>query len=130
VCPSSVTQFHTSQTASASHLRGSLEGFLSVGAELDMGSKLYSTFLQAGLPCPQMVSAQPVHCGPEARGYEYATQVLRSLLLTVEHNGVATAAEIEVDSLADRLLEDADSRKAIVFTPRLVGAWASAPQPP
>jgi hypothetical protein len=54
---------------------------------------------------------------------------LRSLLPTVEHNGVATAAEIEVDSLAERLLEDAVSRKAIVFTPRLVGAWASAPQP-
>jgi ubiquinone/menaquinone biosynthesis C-methylase UbiE len=104
-----------------------LDGFQSAGAELDMGSKLYTTFLQAGLPSPQMISAQPVHCGPEATGYEYATQVLRSLLPTVERNGVATAAEIEIDTLADRLREDAVARHAVVFTPRLVGAWSLAP---
>jgi hypothetical protein len=50
---------------------------------------------------------------------------LRSLLPTIERNGVATAAEIEIDTLADRLRKDAISREAVVFTPRLVGAWAS-----
>lgn len=46
-----------------------LESFQSMEAELDMGSKLYSTFVRAGFPCPRMIAAQPVHCGPEATGY-------------------------------------------------------------
>jgi hypothetical protein len=100
-----------------------LDGFKSAGGEPDTGSKLYTTFLQAGRPCPQMVCNQRVHCGPEATGYEEATQGLRSLLPAVERNRVATATEIEIDTLASRLREDAVARHAVVFTARLVGAW-------
>ena len=106
-----------------------IDGFKSAGAEPDTGSKLYATFLQAGLLGPQMVSAQLVHCGPEATGYEHATQVLRSLLPAVERSRVATATEIEIDTLANRLREDAIARHAVMFAPRLVGAWGSAIQP-
>jgi ubiquinone/menaquinone biosynthesis C-methylase UbiE len=106
-----------------------IDGFKSAGAELDTGSKLYATFLQAGLLGPQMTSAQLVHCGPETTGYEHATQVLRSLLPSVENNRVATASEIEIDTLANRLREDAIARRAVMFTPRLVGAWARTMQP-
>ena len=108
--------------------RWTLEGFKSVGAEPDTGSKLYATFLQAGLPCPQMVSAQLVHCGPEATGYEHATQVLRNLLPTIERNRIATVAEIEIDTLANRLREDAVARNAVMFAPRFVSAWTRAMQ--
>jgi ubiquinone/menaquinone biosynthesis C-methylase UbiE len=106
-----------------------LDGFKSAGAELDTGSKLYATFLQAGLLGPQMVSAQLVHCGPEATGYEHATQVLRSLLPTVERSRVAAATEIEIDTLANRLRDDAVARRAVMFAPRLVSAWARAMPP-
>jgi ubiquinone/menaquinone biosynthesis C-methylase UbiE len=106
-----------------------LDGFKSAGGEPDTGSKLYATFLQAGLPYPQMVCAQQVHCGPEAMGYEHAAQGLRSLLPAVERNRVATATEIEIDTLANRLREDAIARHAVMFTPRLVGAWSRATQP-
>ena len=113
----------------ARYRRWIVDGFTSAGAELDTGSKLYATFLQAGLPPPQMVSAQLVHNGHEPTGYEHATQVLRSLLPTLERNGVATATEIEIDTLAERLREDAVARHAVMFTPRLVGAWVRAMQP-
>lgn len=113
----------------ARYRRWIVDGFTSAGAELDTGSKLYATFLQAGLPPPQMVSAQLVHSGHEPTGYEHATQVLRSLLPTLERNGIATAREIEIDMLAERLREDAVAHHAVMFTPRLVGAWARAMQP-
>jgi len=106
-----------------------VDGFKSAGAEPDMGSKLYATFLQAGLLGPQMVSAQLVHCGPEATGYEQATQVLRSLLPSIERNRIATTTEIEIDTLANRLREDAVKRHAVIFAPRLVSVWARAIQP-
>lgn len=106
-----------------------IDGFKSAGVELDTGSKLYATFLQAGLPCPQMVCAQMVHCGPETPGYEEAAQVLHSLLPTLERNRVATATEIDIDTLANRLREDAIARHAVMFTPRFVSAWARTMQP-
>jgi ubiquinone/menaquinone biosynthesis C-methylase UbiE len=106
-----------------------MDGFASAGVELDTGSKLYATFLQAGLPCPQMACAQLVHYGPEATGYEEAAQVLHSLLPTLERNRVATATEIEIDTLANRLREDAIARQAVMFTPRFVRAWARTMQP-
>jgi hypothetical protein len=102
-----------------------LDGFLSAGAELDMGSKLYSTFLQAGLPCPQTTSGQPVHCGAEAIGHEYSTQVFCSLLPDRTQRR-CDVAEVDIDTLPGPLREDAISRDAVVFTPRLVGVWARA----
>jgi hypothetical protein len=95
-----------------------------------MGSKLYSTFLRAGLPCPGLTAAQLAFCGPDTPAYEYATRVVRSLLPTIERHGIATAADVEIDTLADRFRADAVSREAIVFVPRLVGAWARTPDPP
>jgi ubiquinone/menaquinone biosynthesis C-methylase UbiE len=105
------------------------EGFRAGGAELDMGSRLYSTFLRAGLPCPELTAAQLAFCGPHAPAYEYATRVVRSLLPTIERHGIATAADVQIDTLADRFRADAVSREAIVFVPRLVGAWARTPNP-
>jgi hypothetical protein len=70
-----------------------------------------------------MISFQPAYCGPEAFGYEYAKQVLRSLLPTIERNGITTTAAVQIDTLVGRLRADAVSRRAVVFTPRLVGAW-------
>jgi hypothetical protein len=75
-----------------------------------------------------MISTQMVYCGPDSRGYEYAAQTLRSLSPTIERNGVVSAKEITIDTLADRLREDAVTRQAVLFAPRLVSAWANVTQ--
>jgi hypothetical protein len=49
--------------------------------------------------------------------------VLRSLLPFIERTGIATAAEIGVDTLAARLRDDAVANDRMTFLPRLVGAW-------
>lgn len=101
-----------------------LKAFLAAGAELDMGTKLPSTFLRAGLPPPEMTAITLVGFGPSWEGYEYITSVVRSLVPLMERSGIASAAEIDIDTLADRLREDAIGNERVIYLPRLVGAWA------
>jgi len=104
-----------------------LQAFAAAGAELDMGTKLFSTFLRAGLPPPEMTAATPLACGPATGGYGYIASVLRSLLPLIERTGIATAAEIDIDTLAVRMREDAVAHERITFLPRVVGAWTALP---
>ena len=102
-----------------------LGAFTAAGAQLDMGTRLYSTFLRAGFPPPQMTAATLVACGPATPGYGYMVRVLRSLLPFIERAGIASAAEIDIDTLANRLHEDALTHERVMFLPRVVGAWAA-----
>jgi 2-polyprenyl-3-methyl-5-hydroxy-6-metoxy-1,4-benzoquinol methylase len=104
-----------------------LAAFAAAGAQLDMGTGLYSTFLRAGFPSPDMTAATLVACGPATPGYGYLVGVLRSLLPFVERTHVATAAEIDIDSLAVRMHEDALAHERVMFLPRVVGAWTAVP---
>ena len=101
-----------------------LEAFAAGGAELDMGTNLYATFLHAGLPAPNMIAATPVSGGPAASGYEQMAQVLRSLLPTIERRGIASNEEIGISTLAERLRDDAVANDRVLFMSRVVGAWA------
>jgi 2-polyprenyl-3-methyl-5-hydroxy-6-metoxy-1,4-benzoquinol methylase len=100
-----------------------LAAFGAAGAELDMGTKLYSTFLRAGLPYPDMIAVTRVACGPAAPGYGDLVGVLRSLLPVIERHHIAGAEEIDIDTLAMRLSDDAFENERVLFQPRLVGAW-------
>jgi 2-polyprenyl-3-methyl-5-hydroxy-6-metoxy-1,4-benzoquinol methylase len=107
-----------------------LSAFAAAGAQLDMGTKLYSCFLHAGLPPPHMTAATPVACGPATGGYAYVVAVLRSLLPLIERTGIATAAQIDIDTLAERMRDDAIARERVLFLPRVVGAWTALDQHP
>jgi 2-polyprenyl-3-methyl-5-hydroxy-6-metoxy-1,4-benzoquinol methylase len=104
-----------------------LEAFTAGGAETDMGTKLYTTFLEAGLPPPNMNATTVVACGPTTAGYEHFMRVLRSLLPLVERYRLANVAEIDIDTLATRLRNDATANARVAFLPRNVGAWAVLP---
>jgi 2-polyprenyl-3-methyl-5-hydroxy-6-metoxy-1,4-benzoquinol methylase len=104
-----------------------LAAFAAAGAQLDMGTKLYSTFLRAGLPPPDMMAATPIVCGPVPTGYRYPVGVLRSLLPFIERTGIASAAEIDIDTLAVRMHEDGLRYERVMFLPRVVGAWTALP---
>jgi ubiquinone/menaquinone biosynthesis C-methylase UbiE len=101
-----------------------LGAFKAGGAELDMGSKLLTTFLSAGLPPPAMIAASRVESGPHSPAYEYLAGVLRSLLPTIERDNIATMSEIEINTLSERLRQDTVLGKRVIFLPRLIGAWS------
>jgi 2-polyprenyl-3-methyl-5-hydroxy-6-metoxy-1,4-benzoquinol methylase len=97
------------------------------GFEVDMGGKLFKTFAAAGLPAPQMNAAGLAGGGPHSPIYDYIAGTLCSLLPMAERVGVATAAEMEIDTLAERLRQEAIEQQACIMLPPLIGAWTSTP---
>jgi hypothetical protein len=45
----------------------------------------------------------------------------------VERGNIATEVEIGIDTLVDRLRQDAVTNESVIFLPRLVGAWSRFP---
>ena len=65
--------------------------------------------------------------GPDSPVYAWVAQTTRTLLPLMERAGVATAAEVGLDTLADRLREEIVAADATVVPPPLIGAWARKP---
>lgn len=95
--------------------------------DVQMGPKLSRTFRRAGLPEPQMKLSARIDGGPEWPGCEYTADVVASLLPMMERLGVATAAEVQIETLAGRLKEESKNGDGILISPSLVGAWTRKP---
>ncbi len=94
------------------------------GAEIRMGAKLGRTFEDAGLPTPQMRLESRVERGPDSPVYDQIAGVMRTILPLVERTGVATLAELDIDTLAERLRHEAVALRATLVSPPLVAAWS------
>jgi ubiquinone/menaquinone biosynthesis C-methylase UbiE len=95
------------------------------GADIQMGLRLYRTFLQAGLPAPRMIMGARVEAGDDSIAYEYMAQLVRSLLPMIERFGVADVEQVQIDTLAQRMREEAVANDSVVVIPPLIGAWAT-----
>ena len=94
------------------------------GAHSGMGLDLYRVFVEAGLPEPYMHFESPVG-GPEGwAGYSYIANSVRSLLPLLEEFGIATAEEVDVDTLAERVRQEIVTAKRPVALVPHVTAWA------
>jgi 2-polyprenyl-3-methyl-5-hydroxy-6-metoxy-1,4-benzoquinol methylase len=98
--------------------------FAGTGAETQMGLKLSAAFVAAGLPVPALLMDAIVGGGEDFLAYDWAEAAMRGLLPTIERLGLATAEEVEVDTLAARLRSEAVELGAIAICPPFVGAWA------
>ena len=97
--------------------------FKAAGSVHDMGALLPQTFLDAGLPRPQMIAVQRVDSGPDTPYYEFLTDVVRSVLPILQKIGSPAAETMDLDSLADRLRADAVSHQRTLYSSRVVSAW-------
>jgi SAM-dependent methyltransferase len=100
-----------------------LETYRHADMDLYMGLRLRSVFAQAGLPAPEMHLDAAAGGGPDWPGYEYMARLIRTILPLITQLGVATEAEIEVDTLADRLRAEIGDDGATV-TWGFITAWA------
>ncbi len=94
-----------------------------VGVAARMGLSLHANFIAAGLPTPELRLECAVIGGAEPPAWGWA-QVVRGVLPLMEQVGVATAADVQPDTLAQRLQEEVAASNGIVIGPPLVGAWA------
>lgn len=93
------------------------------GADIRMGLKLPQTFVEAGLPLPELIQGARLGYGPDTPAYQQVTEITRTLLPLMERVGVATAAEVDIETLADRLRQDVVANNATVVAPPYIGAW-------
>jgi hypothetical protein len=94
------------------------------GMESLMGYKLAGVFQAAGLPAAHLHLEAPLIAGEDPAGYAWAADSLRSMLPLTLQFGVATAEEIEIETLAARLRAETLAHGGVVKSPDLVGAWA------
>lgn len=100
------------------------ETFQRAGADIQMGPKLHTTFLHAGLPQPRMQLEARIGSSPDFPAHEYITDLVMSLLPMMTKLGVASADEVGVETLVERLNEEMISSDGVMMLPSLIGAWA------
>jgi ubiquinone/menaquinone biosynthesis C-methylase UbiE len=101
--------------------------FTCIGAEARTGSRLAQIFEEAGLPAPRMVLHARVERGPDSPLYQFVAQMTRVMLPLMQRTGVATAEEVGVETLAERVREEAVALDATLVTPPFIGAWTRIP---
>ncbi len=104
-----------------------LDVFEHSGAHLDMGIGLYRAFVDAGLPPPTMHLESPIGVAKTWAGYRYMATIFQSLLPLLEKYGLATAEQVDVNTLAARLRQEVLTSKRPFFLPLHVTAHAVLP---
>jgi ubiquinone/menaquinone biosynthesis C-methylase UbiE len=107
------------------HLGNIRKMYASMGLSPDMGVKLHATFRAAGL-APTIKGFTRVGNREEAAGFDFLTESVRSLMPALEKLGIATPADIDIDTLSGRLAAEAQASDPAIFYPRFVVAWAHA----
>jgi hypothetical protein len=90
-----------------------------------MADKLHGVFLDAGLPAPTMRMKSFIGGGTEVGEWLRAVAELADTLLpAMEKFGVATAAEVDVATLAERMTQEVARTNSVIFGRSEVGAWS------
>jgi 2-polyprenyl-3-methyl-5-hydroxy-6-metoxy-1,4-benzoquinol methylase len=97
------------------------------GARIQLGLELYPVFLAAGLPGPSMRIDALIGGGPQCPAYEIVAEVVQSLLPVMEKLKIATAAEVQVATLAERMRDEVVALNGIVRSAGFIGAWSRKP---
>ena len=95
--------------------------------DLDMGFRLRRTMLEAGLVDPEVLLTARVEGGPDSSVYVYLAETVRSLLPAIVKFGIATEAEVDIDTLADRLRAEIVASDGVLVPSMMVGAFARWP---
>ncbi|WP_327002106.1 class I SAM-dependent methyltransferase [Dactylosporangium sp. NBC_01737] len=101
------------------------EAFRRAGMQVRMGRQLFGAYVAAGLPEPAMCDEALVGGGPGFGGYAWLAGVVGALEPLMHKLGLDVPGEL--DTLADRLRDDAVGSGAVVWTPSFVGAHATKP---
>jgi ubiquinone/menaquinone biosynthesis C-methylase UbiE len=101
-----------------------VQAFQSAGFDAAFGTKLDALFRRAGLGAPRL----RLGAVGGANDTDVSTQLVetwRSMLPVAKRAGLVPDELADVDTLQQRLLDQATAAQAITITPALIGAWAS-----
>jgi ubiquinone/menaquinone biosynthesis C-methylase UbiE len=103
-----------------------VQTLVALGAETRMGPKLHRAFRDAGLPSP-LLESRTIMAGAQTAPLWFALNAVRGFLPAMEALGVASAAEVAIDTLEARLTADLAANDAVMIAPPFTAAWARVP---
>ena len=96
------------------------------GAETQMGTKLHATFVEAGFGTPTMRLEAPVGGAETMTSWmNMFVALLRTLLPGMQQAGIASEQDLDLPTLADRLLAEVAAARGVVIGHLQVAAWAT-----
>jgi SAM-dependent methyltransferase len=97
------------------------------GLDSDIGLRLPSLYMSAGLPAPKLSFEMLVECSAESEVYDFCVDTVRSLLPRIEELGITSAETVQVDTLAQRLRTEASTLDSVIGVMPLIGACSTKP---
>ena len=101
-------------------------GFRHSNVQPRMGLRLFAVMREAGLePSVDMEMMVPVQQGPDGTLFRTMAAVVRSQLSAIVASGIATEADIDIETLEQRMIADSPPAGVVgYFHAGLVGVWA------
>jgi ubiquinone/menaquinone biosynthesis C-methylase UbiE len=140
VCSGGIVVFHEMDFANPirSYPDGTLFGelmyglitdtFRRAGSHADLGLHLTRIFREAGLPWPTITAEVPIGGEPGCFLYTWLAETLRSLLPRIEQFNLASADELDLDTLVVRMETEAVANHCQLIGPLQFGAWSRKPE--
>lgn len=97
------------------------------GARPELGLEMHSLFLDCGLPEPVMRMDALLSGDEDSPVYKLLAEAVRTLIPTLEKLNIVSAAQVQIDSLADRMRQEVIAKRGVAISYGLVGAWAKKP---
>lgn len=119
--------FHSSPRVPLLHQIEALQkaAFQQMGTAYDAGGRLVELFSDAGLPAPHLFAETVVESGEGSVILPWLTEAVRQTLPHLIARGLATADEIEIDTLTERLRQAAvEMHSQLELVPQVCG-WTT-----
>jgi len=101
------------------------ETFRLSGVDPRMGIKLHAAFVAAGLPAPTMRMEAVIGGGENSSDQvHFEMDVAWTLVPEMERLGVATADEVDIETLAERVLAEVIANSSVIVGRSEIGAWS------
>jgi len=103
------------------------DAFLHSGIDANMASRLYATFIRAGLVAPWMRMQTFIAGGLACADFLQAVaDLVETLVPTIERLSIATATEVGAATLAERLKREASANDSVIVGRSEIAIWARA----
>lgn len=104
-----------------------VEALRGSGARPELGLEMHSLFLDCGLPEPSMRMDALVSGEENSPVFKLLAEAVRTLVPTLERLNIASAAQVQIETLTDRMSKEVVAKRAVAMSYGLVGAWARKP---
>ncbi len=89
-----------------------------------MGLDLHSVYVEPVLPEPTLDAGMLLGASADWPGYSYVANSFRSVIPLLEQYEIATAEEVDVDTIPQRVRAEIVAAKRPVIIPPHIAAWA------